>query len=410
MQSTLQLPSRKVKYSSINGMLLMLYLFVSVNDLVLLPFGMLWFKSAILFLLLFGMFIRPRFRLNEYLSYLFIAGLLFVVSFTVAASYGNNLDYATSENLGLLITLIVPIIVLNWTNVNPEQILTISKVFLWAIIFATIHKIFFVIYMQGYLSIGFFDFLYKDLLGRGVVGEIDRLNTGNQLLVSLALFMAYRFFAMGYQKLFMGLSMVFCIINIYLAASRFFTPATFGLLGIFIFVGVKGKWTQKIIFGALMFFLAYILVGDLLSGREASNTVDDGNFYRIYQANFLFESFLTAPIFGNGPGFAIHNDDYDLPWAFENQVLVVFAKYGLIGFASFVFLVAMQYKMFRYPLSLFHYLTLIFFIVVASIFNPYLFSTYAAWAFTISLVLGYILKESNREIILSSPILKTCQS
>jgi len=384
----------------------MLYLFVAVNDLILLPFGMLWIKKTILFLLLFDLFIKPKFKHNEYLTYLFTAGLLFIVSFFVATLYGNKLSYSTSENLGLLITLIVPMIVLNWINVSPRRIVKLLKIFLWAILFASIHKILFVFYMQGYLSFSFFDFLYGDLLGRGLVGDVDRLNTGNQLLVSLALFVAYRFFMMGRQKIFMGLVMVFCIVNIYLAASRFFTPVTFGLLGIFVFVGVKGKWVQKIIFAVLLCFFGYLLIGDLLLGRETSDIASAGNLYRIYQANFLFESFLSAPFFGNGPGFVIHNADYDLPWAFENQVLVVFAKYGLFGFVSFSFLVALQYKIFRFPLSLFHYLTIVFFIVLASIFNPYLFNTYAAWAFSIALMLAHLYNESDRIAVSSSPLLR----
>ena len=401
MQHSHKMTRMKFDMSSINESLLMLYLFISVNDILLLPFGILWVKSAILFYLFIGLFIKPNFKRNEYFTYLFIAGFLFIISFAVAAIYGNNFDYALSENLGLLTTLIVPIIVLNWININPEKIVRIAKVFLWAILFATLHKIFYVIYMQGYLSNGFFDFMYKDLLGRGEVGDLNRLNTGNQLLVSFALFMAYRFFVIGYQKLFMSFVIILCFINIYLTASRLFTPVTFSLLGVFIFVGVKGKWAQKIVFAVLMFFLAYILMGDLLSGREASNTIDDGNLYRIYQAKYLFESFLSAPFFGNGPGFVINDTDYDLPWAFENQVLVVFAKYGMVGFVSFASLVALQFKMFKFSLSLFHYLMLIFFIVVASIFNPYLFNTYAAWAFTISLILAYLFKEGNRITVLS---------
>jgi hypothetical protein len=395
----------KVRFSSINKTLLMLFLFVAVNDLVLVPFGILWIKNMLVFLLFFCLHIKLKLRFTEYFTYLFVVASLFVISFSVAASYSNNLNYAASENFALLITFIVPIIVLNWINVDPNKIVGVLNVFLWAILFATLYKILFVIYMQGYLSFGLFDFIYKDVLGRGVVGEIYRLNTGNQLLVSFALFMAYRFFAIGYKKLFMSIVMAFCVINMYFAASRFFSVATFALLGIFILFGgksIKSNWVQKFFFTALVAIIAFFQIDDLLSGREALNTTDADSIYRIYQAKFLFESFFVAPFFGNGPGFAIHDADYDLPWAFENQTLVVFAKYGLIGFFLIVSIIALQFKIFKFPLSLFHYLMFILFIVIASIFNPYLFGTYAACAFSIALILAYLFKESNRELILLS--------
>src|SRR5665647_1127115 len=147
MRPLRQTIGRKTSYSSINGILLMLYLFVSVNDIVLVPFGMLWLKNVLLFFLFLGLLIKQNFGRNKYFSYLLIAGFLFVASFTIAASYGNNFNYALPENLGLFVALIMPLIVLNWINVNPIKIFRISYVFLWSIIFATLHKILFILYL-----------------------------------------------------------------------------------------------------------------------------------------------------------------------------------------------------------------------------------------------------------------------
>ena len=401
VQSLYQTSRAKSYFSSINMTLSMLYLFIAVNDIILIPLDVVWLKSVILIILFFNSLVNPIFERNEYLTYIFIVGFLLLTSSAVLTIYGNNVEYALAENLGLIVTIVVPLIVLNLINSNPVKINKIANVFLWAIIFATLHKIGYVVYMQGYLSIDFFDFAYKDLLGRGEVDGLDRLNTGNQLLVSFAFFMAYRFFVLNCKRRFMTFVMFVCIINIYLAASRFFTPATFAVLSIFIIGGVKGKWVQKITFFTILILVTYFLSYDLFSVREASDGVDMGA-YRISQSKMLFEYFLNAPFFGNGPGFAIDDLDLDKPWYFENQFLVVFAKYGLIGFISLATLVALQFKMAKFALSLYNYLILIGFIFFASIFNPYLFGTYAAWSFSIALILAYLLKESNREIIISS--------
>ncbi len=405
IQAKQQITQSTIDFSSINSTLLMLFIFIAVNDVVLLPFGILWIKNMLVILLFFGLHIKLKLKPKKYFPYIFIVASLFIIGFAVAVIYNNNLNYAASENISLLITFIVPIIVLNWINVDSNKIVRLLNVFLWAILFATLYKILFVTYMLGYLSLSFFDFIYKDVLGRGVIGNIYRLNTGNQLLVSFALFIAYRFILIGYKKPFMAIVMAFCVINIYIAASRFFSLATFALLGIFIFFrakSVKSNWVQKFFFTAVVAIIAFFIIDDMLSGREALNTTDADTIYRIFQTKFLFESFLAAPFFGNGPGFAINDSYYELPWAFENQILVVFAKYGLIGFISIVFIVALQFKMFKFQLSLFHYLMFILFIVLAALFNPYLFGTYAACAFSFALILAYLFKESNRELILLS--------
>lgn len=400
VQPSKQITHMKVSFLSISKTLLMLYLFIAVNDIVSVPFGMLWLKDVLLFFVFLGLLIKPNFKFNEYLTYIFIASSLFIVSFTVAVSYGNNLDYALTENLGLFVALIVPLIVLDWVNADPEKIIKISKCFLWAMLFATLHKILFILFLQGYLSFGFFDFLYKDVSGRGEIGGLDRLQTGNQLLVTFSVFMALRFFILGYKRWFMSFAMLAGVMNTYLAGSLFFTPITFTLLGALIFLGIKGKWILKSFLLISVMYLSYFISIDLQSSRAVYN-IGDSNFVRLIQNKALFESFLAAPWFGNGSGYYIAGlNDYTLPWAFENQVLAVFAKYGLFGFVAIAALLVLQFRMCKLSLSLFYYIHFIALIVLASIFNPYMFGTYAAWAFSISLILAYLFKESNRELIL----------
>lgn len=387
--------AKKPLFKSINESLFLLYLFVSVNDIFLLPFGFLWIKNALLVFLSIGVLIQLPFKRIEYSIYLFIVSLLFLVSISVSAIYQNIFDYVVQESFALLVTLIVPILMLAFINTNIRLIVNIATVFMFAIFFATVHKLLYVIYLQNYISGGILDFLYENLSGRGQVDGMDRLNTGNQLLVSLAALMAYRFFAIGYKRGVMLFMMLVCALNIFLTASVFFTTTTLLLIGIFILLNNGSNVFSRILFACLMAMLSYFLANDLFSAREASGMVDDGNIYRIVQAEKLYEYFLSAPLFGNGPGFAIYDLGNELPWFFENQVAVIFAKYGIFGFLSFIALLVLQFKIFKYSLSLFYYLILIGFIFIASIFNPYLFGSYAAWAFSISLVLAYLLKNDN---------------
>ena len=396
--------SLNIKFSSVISAIVMLYLFVAVNDIVLLPFGLLWIKNTLFFLMFFGVSMSCGVKSRQYLAYMFIVGFLFIYSFAVSIFYDNDLDYIFQENLSLLIALVVPLLVLSWVGVDHEKIKKISQVFLWAIVFATFHKVLFVIYMDGYLAISFLDYLFQDLLGRGKIGDIERLNTGNQLLVSLALFIAYRYFAVGYQRGFMCVVFSSCIINIYLASSRFFTPVTFILMGLIVLFDKKAKFMNKFIYAGIFFLLSFYLGYDLLSSREMSNEVFDiGYEYRINQSAFLFKSFVDAPLFGKGPGFSINDIDYVLAYAFENQVLALFAKYGLIGSFIFTCLVAMQFNMFKFSKSKKEYMLFVLFIILASMFNPYLFGTYAAWAFSFILIISYLFDEKNRQMISVSP-------
>ena len=336
--------------------------------------------------------------------YLSILIGLFFVSFAVAIIYQNNLDYAAQENMALFVTFITPFMTLLFINRNNIMAIHISMIFLWAIVFATLHKIIYIIYMQGYLSGAVLDLVYEGVAGRGRVDDIERLNTGNQLLVSLALFVAYRFFVIGCRRRFMCFVMIICTLNTYLAASLFFAGTTFLLLGIFMLFSLKTRLLIKAILAIVTIVFTYLLTSDLFSAREGANMIEDGNIYRALQAEKLFESFISAPILGNGPGFAIEDLGAEVPWLFENQVFVLFAKYGIFGFFSFIALLTLQFKMTRLPLSFIFYLLFIGFIFLASLFNPYLFGSYAAWAFAISLILAYLFKSDNQGLILNSGI------
>lgn len=393
--------SKAIKHLDLaNQVLLMLYLFISVNDLLLLPLGALWFKYLILFLVVITLFVGKLLRSKATLFYGFILTSFFLISSIVAFTYSNNIDYAYAENLSLLTALVTPVIVFNWINDNPIKIISISEFFLWSILFATLYKIFYVVYLQGYLPFTFFEIIYKDVAGRGQIEGLDRLNTGNQLLVSFAFFTAFRFFSIGYKNYFMIFVMLVCALNTYLAASRFFTPVTYGLLAIIIFFNVDVKLIWKIFFFVLMAYLSYLLTMDVLAARESFGA-DDSELIRLIQNKALLQSFFNAPVFGNGPGFYIPELGYDTPWAFENQTLVVFAKYGLVGFSFIAILLFMQSKIFGFAISRFNYFSFLFFIVLASLFNPYLFGTYAAWAFSFLLILAYIYNDANKVKILS---------
>ena len=395
---------KKTLLVSLSEILFLFYLFFSVNDILLLPLGVLWIKNVLLALLAIILFLSLGFKYLGHILYLAILTGLFFVSFTVAVIYGNNLDYAAQENMALFVTFITPFMMLLFVNRNIKMAIHISIIFLWAIVFATVHKIIYIAFMQGYLSGAVLDLVYEGVAGRGRVDDLERLNTGNQLLVSLALFVAYRFFVIGYRRQFMCFVMIICILNIYLTASLFFTGTTFLLLGIFMLISLQTRLLSKAFFTIATTFFAYFLTSDLFTAREGANMIEDGNIYRALQAEMLFESFLSAPFLGNGPGFAIEDLGAEVPWLFENQVFVLFAKYGIFGFFAFIALLTLQFKMTRFSLSLICYLFSIGFIFLASLFNPYLFGSYAAWAFAISLILAYLFKSDNQGLILSSGI------
>ena len=138
--------SRSIKSASIINTLLILYLFISVNDIILIPFGILWLKSLILFILFLWLFVNARIKRVEFNKYLFIVGFLCSVSFFVTVFYGNSLVHAVSEDLALFATFAVPLfVVINYIGNNPKKILRLAHVFMVAILVATVHKIIFVI-------------------------------------------------------------------------------------------------------------------------------------------------------------------------------------------------------------------------------------------------------------------------
>lgn len=381
--------------------LLFAYLFISVNDIILYSYKILWLKNiALVSLLLWYLFGSKNFHKIDAL-YVTLVFFGFVNYLFVAIVYGNDFDYIAIENIGVFVTFVVPVVVVKWIGDNQLKIIKIINVFLWAILFATLYKVIYVLSAHGYFIPELTKNFFKDIEGRGVLGGVQRLNTGNQLLVTFALFIAYRLFQLDYRPSFMIFVASICFLNIYLAGSRFFTLITFSTVVLLSFFNNSSGLKFKIMVSLLTLMLGLYLGEELIHAREAAGIVDDGGEYRIVQAKYLFDSFLSAPLLGHGPGYTIDSLHYSTPWAFENQSLVVFAKFGLLGFTLFAILICMQYKIFKQSKSPVHYAMCIFIIVFASIFNPYLFGTYAALAFMVSLIVGYIYDDRNRNFIKS---------
>lgn len=388
----------KKKPTTIVDALLCICIFISVNDIVLIPFGISWLKTILLFLLFVEFLVNPRVKKLYFVTYLILAPMWFITSFYITNFLGNNLSFAIDELQALLVVILLPLIVINRINKNPKNLALFAATFLWAILIATMHKIFFVFYEHKIFTNSLLQFLYADLQGRGLVGGVYRLNTGNQLLVSLALFIAISFLIKREKTFFMGVVAIFCVVNIYLTASIFFSIATFIIIiALFINVIKKNLVVLMLLFAVTLPIL-YVLTEDVLTSREAATVGFDAGLYRIQQNVFLFNSFLEAPVFGKGPGYINPTNFSDTPWAFENNVLVLFAKYGVIGFLLFVSFIVLQYKMLNCRKSLLQYSIVVAFIFAASIFNPYLFGTYAGLAFAFALVLSSILEKQNYPI------------
>ena len=227
----------------------------------------------------------------------------FITSFYITNFLGNNLSFAIDELQALLVVILLPLIVINRINKNPKNLALFAATFLWAILIATMHKIFFVFYEHKIFTNSLLQFLYADLQGRGLVGGVYRLNTGNQLLVSLALFIAISFLIKREKTFFMGVVAIFCVVNIYLTASIFFSIATFIIIiALFINVIKKNLVVLMLLFAVTLPIL-YVLTEDVLTSREAATVGFDAGLYRIQQNVFLFNSFLEAPVFGKGPGY-----------------------------------------------------------------------------------------------------------
>ena len=217
----------KKKPTTIVDALLCICIFISVNDIILIPFGILWLKTILLFLLFVEFLVNPRVKKLYFVTYLILAPMWFITSFYITNFLGNNLSFAIDELQALLVVILLPLIVINRINKNPKNLALFAATFLWAILIATMHKIFFVFYEHKIFTNSLLQFLYADLQGRGLVGGVYRLNTGNQLLVSLALFIAISFLIKREKTFFMGVVAIFCVVNIYLTASIFFSIATF---------------------------------------------------------------------------------------------------------------------------------------------------------------------------------------
>lgn len=391
----------KIDVISLHTRFLFIYIFVAVNDIILIPIGGLWVKNVLLIINLFFYF-----RLNNkdlHYLYIFWTCILFFLSFLIALIGGNNTGNALNDNLSLLITLVLPLLVIVWINNDKEKMKRLSFLFLYAILFATVHKILFSLYSANYINSNILFFLFKDIQGRGLVGEIYALNTGNQLLVLLSILLAFKLFIVGHHRFSMIIFILFGIVNTLLSASRFFTPITLLSLGVAIYFQVKGKYFIKSLFIVALILFSYNISSDLFAVRNNIDIVD-ADLYRYKQNTFLFDSFLTAPFFGNGPGFSIDDLDAVTPWLFENQFLAMFSKYGLIGSLIFFGLLSLQFKLTNFPLSRRYYFVFLSLIFLSSVFNPYIFGTYAACAFSIILILSHYYGSSwNMELISGFP-------
>ena len=361
-------------------LLLSIYIFISINDLILYALNALQLKNLLLVSALGAALIGTGrwARQQAWVFYCLIP--LIVLSIIVGFQSANDSGGVFQQALSLAVAILIPLMVERFAGYDLSKWEYVSKVLMISLVFMMIFKIIFVLYQMGFVANGLLDLLFKNIQGRGEIDGIVRMNTGTQLLMLYGLlFCVIKLLRVrGRQRAAYIFVAVLFALDLFIASSRFFTLiAPVAVVLTLYFSNIKVPKSVSIGIGFVAVVVAAFLLQDVYSGRI--ETADAGDGIRNEQISALFDSFLKAPLLGHGSGYSLpsltRNDD--VPFMYEVQVVAFLMQYGIIGsllFGGAIFIIIKPH-IGRGHIALAVFYCALFF--AASYFNPYMLGTYA---------------------------------
>lgn len=169
-----------------------------------------------------------------------------------------------------------------------------------------------------------------------------------------------------------------CLVVVLLSFSRF-NIACYGVsLLAFLWVDKRG-WCFKLalsIMAGLVFVMFFKEIVAFIEVRFFSHQNQISDEVRFNQAAVLLDFYKTAPILGHGLGAYTENliRSPSVPFSYEQQILSLLPKLGLIGASVAFCYVSYLFWRLLYIRQFYTFVFLALFLV-ASLFNPYLFSS-----------------------------------
>lgn len=361
-------------------LVLSLYIFFSVNDLILFAFNLLQLKSLLLGLMVLVIgFGGGTWQKRQVRVFYFMIPLASIAAMVGMIS-GVAIISIYQQAFTVVVAILIPIMVDRFAGEDEDKWRYVSNVVMFSLVFMMLFKIVFVLYQMGFLRSGILDLLFANIGGRGELDGIERLNTGTQLvlLYGLVLCFARVFAARPLARIGYILACLLFAIDLFIASSRFFTVvAPLAVVVTLIYGKIRVPKAVLAVVGVCVAVVAFFLLQDMYSARVL--TEDSGDTVRHDQAVALFDAFKHAPIFGHGAGYSIPylTRNEDTPFMYEVQVMAFLMQFGVAG--TVLYLVSM-FQTVRHHIRGTSIVLVIFYFAIffaASYFNPYMLGSYA---------------------------------
>ena len=357
-----------------------LYIFISVNDLVLYALNALQLKNVLLGAALVSVFAWGGQWYKRQVRILYFLAPLVIISVLVGLTSGQGVGGVLQQAFSVLVAVLVPLMIDRYVGEDENRWNYVSDLVMVSLVAMMAFKIIFVLYQMGFVGNPIFDLLFQNIQGRGEIDGIARLNTGTQLLMLYGLTLCIvRLLksAGGRRLLYILISMLF-VLDLFIASSRFFT--IIAPLVIVFTLGACNIKIPKSVFvgvGICVLIVAFFLVQDIYSARVIAS--DGGDTIREDQTAAMIDAFFNSPFLGHGSGYALpsltRNDD--APFLYEVQIVAFLMQFGIFGtilYMLVLFNIIKPHIRAGLRLLAFFYVCIFF---LASYFNPYMLGTYA---------------------------------
>lgn len=370
--------------------MLSLYIFVSINDLILYAFNAVQMKNALLLAALTTAFLGTGrwFKRQAHLFYFLVP--LLILSMVVGLANANSTSSNFQQAFSVAVVILIPLMIDRYAGTDTDRWKYVSNVIMFSLVFMIVFKIVFVLYQMGIMGNAILDIVFRNIQGRGEIDGVARLNTGTQLLMLYGLILCVTRLLKSSGKfrfMYIFIAALFAL-DLFIASSRFFTIiAPVAVIITLFFCGVKIPRSVFFGIGICALLIAGFLFQDLYDGRVSTQDAGDG--IRDEQIATLLNAFIQAPLLGHGSGYTIPSltRSEDTPFIYEVQVIAFLMQFGILGtllFAGSIF------QLLKPHISSGLMMLSIFFVAVfffASYYNPYLLGTYAGLSLAMIVVI-----------------------
>lgn len=381
--------------------LLAVYIFCSVNDLILFAFNLVQLKNVLLILTFVAIALGSGKWQKKQASVFYTLTPLVMLPIMIGVISGVGIGNILQQTFAVVVAILVPVMVDRFAADDEIKWNYVSSVVMFSLVFMMLFKIVFVLFQMGFLASGILDLLFRNIAGRGEIDGVARFNTGTQLvmLYGLVLCISRLFAANLLQRMGYVLACLLFLVDLFIASSRFFTVvAPLAVVVTLIYGNIKVPRVVLMLFGVCIAVATLFLVQDMYSARVISE--DGGDTIRQDQTVALFDSFKDAPVFGHGAGYSIptltRNDD--APFMYEVQVVAFLMQFGIVG--ALLFLVSI-FQMVKLHVRGNSSVLVIFYFGIffaASYYNPYMLGSYAGLCIVVVMMILRGLSASKRGV------------